>query len=189
MHQYFQSLSEKIAHKYARLFEKRQCYENVFKLVTGNIEELKPPSKLSVLFCYIPGAAGLYYRHALCLYNNRIVEPLLYLNMEEKDPADIVPIRLMTEREYLDLILADGKYDLSDVLRDDDIRAFNSSSIPLNPVDLSNMVASVTTSANEFLLVMHSAMNGKGIHPPDSILPESVDDIDYTEQENEDMEI
>jgi hypothetical protein len=190
MHQYSQSLSEKIAHKYARLFAKKQCYENVFKLVT-EVSELKPSSKLCVLFCYIPGAAGFYYRHVFCLYDGMIVEPLLHLNMKEKNLNDIVPIKRMTVKEYSGMILSDGKYDLSDVLRDDEIRAFNNSGISLNPVDLSNLVSSVAKTADEFLLVMHNALSGKGIHVCRPTPAEAMEasDAHFPEMVDEDEEL
>jgi len=192
MFQYSQELSEKIADKYKHLFEIKGCYENVFKLV-NEVEELKPFSKLSVLFCYMPGAAGFYYRHAFCLYNNMIVEPLLHLNMKEKNLDDIVPIKLMAANEYIDLLLADGRYDLASVLKDDDIRAYNGSEIPLNPVDLSDLVSSVTKSPDEFLLVMHSAMNGNGIYIPGSVQPapesEARENVYAEDMDDEGMEI
>lgn len=193
MLQYSQSLSERIVNKYGHLFEKRQCYENVFKLATSNIAELNPSSKLSVLFCYMPGAAGFHYRHAFCLYDSMIVEPLLHLNMQAKDLNSIVPIRLMDMQEYYSMLVADGKYDLWNVLQKDNIRAFNDNKINLNPVDLADLVSSVTKSSDEFLYVMYSAMEGKGIHAPDSEQPASepevIADFGTIEPENEDMEI
>lgn len=167
---YNHELSEWAASKYKHLFEVKQCYENVFRLAT-EVPELQPQSKLSILFCYMPGAAGFHYRHAFCLYDAQIVEPLLHLNMETKNLNDIVPIKLMDTHEYFRLLISDGRYDLWKALRDDGIRAFNSSSMILNPVDLSDLVSSVIKSSDEFLLVMHSAMNGKGIYIPSSVQP------------------
>lgn len=192
MFQYSQSLSERIANKYGHLFEKRQCYENVFKLATSNITELNPSSKLSILFCYMPGAADFHYRHAFCLYDGMIVEPLLHLNMQDKDLNSIVPIRLINMQEYYSLLVADGRYDLWNVLLKDNIQAFNNSKINLNPVDLTDLVSCVTKSSDEFLHVMQSAMTGKGIH---TLIeqPESeskvIKEFDTDEPENENVEI
>lgn len=159
---YNRELSEWAAKEYGHLFEIKGCYENVFRLAT-DVPELRPVSQLNILFCYMLGAGGFHYRHAFCLYDGQIVEPLLHLNMAEKNLDAIVPIKQMDMKEYHRLLLADGRYDLWNALQADGIQAFNANRMELNPVDLADIVSNVAKNSDDFLRIMHNAMNGQGI--------------------------
>ena len=141
MLEYNKQLSEKITHKYSSLIQEHHCYENAYNMVTEDIDELKLPSKLSILFCYWRGEDNRYYRHAFCLYDGKIVEPLLYDKMDEEYLSTIIPIRYMTVPEYLEMVEQDGTYGLQDVLYQDELRVVAENGIfqRLGLVDLSNL--------------------------------------------------
>lgn len=138
MFQYSHELSVWVANKYKRLFKVKSCYENVFRLTT-DVPELRS-TDINVLFCYVPGAAGYHYRHVFCLYQGQIIEPLLHLNMQDKDLKAILPIQLMDKHEYFSLLVDDGQYDLRQSLMDNEVKVFNGNRINLNPVDLSDLI-------------------------------------------------
>lgn len=146
---YSRPLSEKIAQKYSDLFQKQHCYENVYHMVTEDIDELNPPSKLSVLFCYRPGKDNRYYRHAFCLYDGMIVEPLLYLDMSEENRSAIIPICFMSVPEYSEMVHMEGNHGLRNYLYPDDLRVVGESGIfrRLGLIDLSSLFRTVETEA------------------------------------------
>ena len=150
MLEYDKQLSEKIAREYRRLIEEHHCYENVYNMVTESIDELKPPSKLSILFCYRQGEDKRYYRHAFCLYDGKIVEPLLYDDMDEEHLSTIIPIRHMSVPEYLEMIEHDGTYGLKDVLYKDDLHVVDENGIfrRLGLLDLSNLYRELESEPN-----------------------------------------
>ena len=87
MYAYDPQLSIQLAKNHPELFEMRACYNNVYNMVMQHLEELTPREKLRILFCYRKGNGDEYYRHAFCLFDGKLVEPLLYLDMS--DPGDV----------------------------------------------------------------------------------------------------
>lgn len=83
MYAYDPQLSIQLAKNHPELFEMRACYNNVYNMVMQHLEELTPWEKLRILFCYRKGNGDEYYRHAFCLFDGKLVEPLLYLDMSD----------------------------------------------------------------------------------------------------------
>lgn len=100
MYAYDPQLSIQLAKNHPELFEMRACYNNVYNMVMQHLEELTPREKLRILFCYRKGNGDEYYRHAFCLFDGKLVEPLLYLDMSDYNRRSIVPIREMSVSEY-----------------------------------------------------------------------------------------
>ncbi len=142
MYAYSKRLSDLIARKYQAFIHEQRCYDNVFHLLTERIPELYPLSKVSVLFCYYKGADSRYYRHVFILYDNELVEPLPYVNMNEENRSSLVPIRLIPSIEdYFQMVRKDGNSSLANVLYEDEIKAVNQAKIwqKLWIRDLSNL--------------------------------------------------
>lgn len=111
---YSRKLSEVIAEKYSHLIEEQQCYGNSYNLVTADISEFPDKSKLGVAFFYIWGNGYKdgdfrYFRHACCTYEDKIIEPLSYIDMENE--AHIL-IKHFGLSEYLEAVEQDGEDDL-----------------------------------------------------------------------------
>ena len=142
MYAYSKGLSDLIARKYQAFIHEQRCYDNVFYLLTEQIPELSPLSKVSILFCYYKGADSRYYRHVFILYDNELVEPLPYVNMNEENRSSLVPIRLIPSIEdYFQMVRKDGNSSLANVLYEDEIKAVNQAKIwqKLWIRDLSNL--------------------------------------------------
>lgn len=142
MYAYSKKLSDLIARKYRHLIQEQRCYDNVFRLLTEQIPELYPLSKISILFCYYEGADYRYYRHVFILHNNKIVEPLPYINMSDEKRNSLVPIKVIPSvEEYFRMVREEGKRSLLNTLYDDEIKAINQAEIwrKLWIRDLSNL--------------------------------------------------
>lgn len=139
MYDYDPHLSIRLAQNHPDLFEMRACYNNVYHMVTGFLEELAPRDKLRVLFCYRRGQGKQYYRHAFCVYDGKLVEPLLYLDMSDYNRRSIIPIREMSVSEYLDLLCQEAETQLRVTLHDDDLSAVRTHKPQLNPFDLEKL--------------------------------------------------
>lgn len=146
MYDYDKRLSVILAQKYPDLIEERGCYNNVYRLVTEFVVELKPLDKLRVLYCYRKGPDGRYYRHAFTVFNGKLVEPLLYLDMSEENRKAIIPIREMSFDEYLDLLHEEKETTLRNTLYQADLDAVRSHGILklLNPYDLANLYRKIS---------------------------------------------
>lgn len=148
MYAYHQQLSVIISEKYKEYFAEQACYDNVYHMVMEWMEELTPREKLRVLFCYRQGQDGRFYRHAFCLFDGQLIEPLLYLDMSEENRSSIVPIREMSIQEYLEMLCLEENTALRDTLYQYELDAVKQYGIfeRLNPLDLSNLYREVDTS-------------------------------------------
>lgn len=149
MYGYDAQLSIQLAKNHSDLFEMRACYNNVYNMVSHHLEELTPWDKLRILFCYRKGNGEQYYRHAFCLFDGKLVEPLLYLDMSDYNRRSIVPIREMTVTEYLDLLCKEAETQLRTVLREDDLSAVRKHKLNINPYDYSKLMQSTIQRRNE----------------------------------------
>lgn len=161
-------LSERIANKYSDMFRIKGCYENVFQMISRCLPELTPRDEVRVLYCYAyNGMYSFYFRHAFCVLNDEIIEPLP--NIREKVAADrTIPICELTIEEYSNLLLRDKRYDLFPSLLSQEVRAINKNkelAAALNPVDMSEIVGRLADNAGEFALIFQSILDGKGISP------------------------
>lgn len=141
MYAYDQRLSLILATKYPQLFEEQACYNNVYHLVSEYLEELRPRDKLRVLFCYRRGPDSRYYRHVFAVFDGKLIEPLLYLDMSEKNRSSIIPIKDMSVKEYLDYLFEEAETQLRDSLYQDDLDVVKKHGIfkALNPYDLARL--------------------------------------------------
>lgn len=141
MYAYDQRLSLILAAKYPQLFEEQACYNNVYHLVSEYLEELRPRDKLRVLFCYRQGPDSRYYRHVFAVFDGKLIEPLLYLDMSEKNRSSIIPIKDMSVKEYLDYLFEEAETQLRDSLYQDDLDVVKKHGIfkTLNPYDLARL--------------------------------------------------
>lgn len=135
MYAYDPQLSIQLARNYPTLFEMRACYNNVYNMVMQHLEELTPWEKLRILFCYRKGSGREYYRHSFCLFDGKLVEPLLYLDMSDYNRRSIVPIREMSVSEYLDLLCLERETPLRAVLRESEQAIVRTLKLKLNPFD------------------------------------------------------
>lgn len=141
MYAYDQRLSLILAAKYPQLFEEQACYNNVYHLVSEYLEELRPRDQLRILFCYRQGPDGRYYRHVFAIFDGKLVEPLLFLDMSDKNRATIIPIKEMSVNEYLDYLCQEAETQLRDSLYQDDLDVVKKHGIfkTLNPYDLARL--------------------------------------------------
>lgn len=146
MYDYDKQLSAVLAQKYPELIEERGCYNNVYRLVTEFVAELKPLDKLRVLYCYRKGPDGRYYRHAFTVFDGKLVEPLLYLDMSEENRKAIIPIREMSFTEYLALLRNEKDTTLRIALYQADLDVVRAHGIfkMLNPYDLANLYQKIS---------------------------------------------
>jgi hypothetical protein len=154
---YNKGLSVAIANMYPELFRKNGCYQNVYNLLTEVAEiDLR---HVQVLFCYLPGRRqeDFYVRHVFLLYNGEIVEPLLHLALEKRVLSNIVIIKSLSPREYLNLLLVEEVFDLFDSLLEDELKVFYESKISLNPIDLSELIRRTVKTPQEFIENMDMA--------------------------------
>lgn len=117
------SLSNRIAKKYNNIIKENQCYKNVFDMVT-DVTEFRDTRKLKVLFCYRVGADGRYYRHAFCLYDDRIIEPM-ELDMSEENRWQMVVVKVLGLKEYFSLVTKEENPSLFVALHSFDVEALN----------------------------------------------------------------
>ena len=142
MYDYDQRLSLTLAAKYPQLFEEQACYNNVYHMVSEGLEELMPyEKKLRILFCYRLGKDGRYYRHVFAVFNEKLIEPLSYLDMGEENRASIIAIKEMSIKEYLDHLGFEKETQLRESLYQYDLNVVRKSGIHklLNPYDLANL--------------------------------------------------
>lgn len=139
MYAYDPQLSIQLAKNHPELFEMRACYNNVYNKVMQHLEELTPWEKLRILFCYRKGNGDEYYRHAFCLFDGKLVEPLLYLDMSDYNRPSIVPIREMSVSEYLDLLCLERETPLRTVLQEEERAAIKAHGLTLNSFDQSQL--------------------------------------------------
>lgn len=141
MYAYDQRLSLILAAKYPQLFEEQACYNNVYHLVSEYLEELRPRDQLRILFCYRQGPDGRYYRHVFAVFDGKLIEPLSYLDMSEKNRSSIIPIKDMSVKEYLDYLFEEAETQLRDSLYQDDLDVVRKHGIfkALNPYDLARL--------------------------------------------------
>lgn len=158
-YKYNQELSEALAKKYARKIKQRQCYENVYKLVSGCTPELKG-KEVNVLFCFMPSKrlGGTYFRHTFAVVDGQIIEPLSYIDMDEIDK--LVPIIEWDFCNYNKALLEDGKFDCMSVLFKREVSVLNESKIILNPLEMSSMVNRVAQTSEMGLRILMAASNG-----------------------------
>ena len=79
------------------------------------------------------------YRHAFCLFDGKLVEPLLYLDMSDYNRPSIVPIREMSVSEYLDLLCLERETPLRTVLQEEERAAIKAHGLTLNSFDQSQL--------------------------------------------------
>lgn len=141
MYGYDQQLSLILAGKYPHFFEEQACYNNVYRIVSEYLEELRPRDKLRVLFCYRQGPDGRYYRHAFAVFDGCLLEPLPHLDMSEENRQTIIPIKDMSCKEYIDLLCTEAETQLRDALYEADLDAVKQHGIfkKLNPFDLAKL--------------------------------------------------
>ena len=141
MYAYDQRLSLILAAKYPQLFEEQACYNNVYHLVSEYLEELRPRDQLRILFCYRQGPDGRYYRHVFAVFDGKLIEPLSYLDMSEKNRSSIIPIKDMSVKEYLDYLFEEAETQLRDSLYQDDLDVVRKHDIfkALDPYDLARL--------------------------------------------------
>lgn len=161
-------LSEKLSKKYARKIKQRQCYENVYILVSDRIPELIG-KKVSVLFCFMPSKrmVGMYFRHAFMVVDGEIIEPLSYIDMDELDK--LVPIVEWDFWKYNEALLEDGKFDCWSILFEKEVAVLNESKIILNPIEMSSMVNRVAQTSEMALRLLTAASNGNYREMLDSV--------------------
>jgi len=154
-------LSCELAAEYPSAFKPNHCYENVFELVCT----YEPGTEQKVLFCYVM-SGGLYLRHAFCVVDGQIVEPLQHIR-EEMDVSSIVPVRELSVMEYEKLIIKDRRYDLFPSLYKKEIDIFNRDERlrdGLNPIDLSGLVTVAAKSPKDMMRILDEVSQGKGIN-------------------------
>ena len=141
MYAYDPRLSIILAKKYPHLFEEQACYNNVYHIVSEYLDELRPRDKLRVLFCYRQGPDERYYRHVFAIFDGKLVEPLLFLDMSDKNRATIIPIKEMSVNEYLDYLCQEAETQLRDSLYQYDLDVVKKHGIfkMLNPFDLAKL--------------------------------------------------
>ena len=160
---YAKKLSEQLAEQYPNLFRPKGCYENVYQIVTRCRSLLPEQGKISVLYGYAPFHNDVYVRHAFCLYDGALIEPLARLDGEHLDLERIVPIRKLDYDEYLDALVKDGYYDLAQTLLPDEIHAINGGAFVPNMFDLSDLVNRIAKTSQEFITIWESITSGAGI--------------------------
>lgn len=160
------TLSKSIHKRYPMLFRTKQCYQNVYHLLTSPIPEVQDSNKLSALFCFVPHqtAPDMYFRHAFCVYDDAIIEPLPRFDLNEDILRSIVQIRHLPMEDYFDLLLKDKIYDLGMSLLEDELHVLNSNQINLNPVDLGYVVERCATNQADALRIFNEYASGKGIN-------------------------
>ena len=77
--------------------------------------------------------------HAFCLFDGKLVEPLLYLDMSDYNRRSIVPIREMSVSEYLDLLCLERETPLRTVLQEEERAAIKAHGLTLNSFDQSQL--------------------------------------------------
>ena len=158
-----EEISKFLEEHYGNLFEIHGCYENVFKIITGDVPELSQKD-MKALFCYAYNGI-YYYRHAFCMLEGEIIEPLGNVR-EELEVSKLIPISELMFKEYTALILKDKLYDLSLSLFPQEIKIINENKrqmAKINPVDANNIVARFAKTADDALLILHSLLSGTGI--------------------------
>lgn len=160
---YAKEISEKLMEQYPGSFRPKGCYENVYQIVTRCRSLLPEQGKIGVLYGYAPFHNDVYVRHAFCLYDGALIEPLARLDVEHLDLERIVPIRKLDYDEYLDALVKDGYYDLAQTLLPDEIRAINGGAFTPNMFDLSDLVNRLANTSQEFITIWESITSGAGI--------------------------
>ena len=135
-----EEISKFLEEHYGNLFEIHGCYENVFKIITGDVPELSQKD-MKALFCYAYNGI-YYYRHAFCMLEGEIIEPLG--NVRESLKLDeLISICELMFKEYTALILKDKLYNLSLSLFPQEIKIINENKkqmAKINPVDANAIV-------------------------------------------------
>lgn len=116
-----------------------------------------------MLYGYAPFHNDVYVRHAFCLYDGALIEPLARLDVEHLDLERIVPIRKLDYDEYLDALVKDGYYDLAQTLLPDEIHAINNGGFIPNLFDLSDLVNRIARTSQDFIAIWESVTSGAGI--------------------------
>lgn len=158
-------LSNVISRDYKALFEVNRCYENVYRLMTEDISAVPSHRITSTMFCYACNEDGIYYRHAFCLINDRIIEPLPHIT-HGLIVAGIIQIKNLTPSEYFTLAVKDERYDLFPSILQDEILAFNTHPIlttMLNPIDMGELVREVSPTITDYHRIMRDVQAGRGI--------------------------
>lgn len=131
-------------------------------------------NNIKALFCYAYNGI-FYYRHAFCMLEGEIIEPLKNVR-EGLELNKLIPICELTFKEYADLILKDKKYDLSLSLFSQEMKVINENKeemAKINPIDANAIVTRLTKTADDALLILQNLLSGKGIpekyakHHPD----------------------
>ena len=156
--EYSPALSLFAREHYPGLIKEKDCYGNVYRML-DQVEELNA-YHLHVLFCYIP-IAGSYIRHAFCIADGYLVEPLcLPWSENYKEMENIVVIRLLGQKEYLRAVIRYGYYDLFEPLLRDEVLAYMQHDMDLNIVELVELVGRVSETREEFIEKMHQVRMG-----------------------------
>lgn len=156
-------LSNHLANKYKNKFKAKECYQNVFKLIT-EVSELGAKKDVKVLYCYAHNGY-FYYRHAFCLFRNEIIEPLKnvikYLNV-----SYIIQFAKLNINSYFSFIITDQRYDLIPSLYLKEIETINKHKDQmkaLNPIDMSYLVCNIAKTGEEHLRILNDIISGRGI--------------------------
>lgn len=133
--------------------------------MTNDIPELPPLSSASALFCYACNVDDIYYRHAFCIFNGHIIEPLPHIAKGLRVER-IIPIRDVKANEYFTHAVKDERFDLFPSLLQDEIAAFNENEIlatHLNPVDMGELVRTVANTIDDYHRIMSGIQAGQGL--------------------------
>ena len=157
---YSEDLSKLIYKKHKKHIKAKLCYNNTFWIATNF--PFENPEKVKILFCYLGNSDdndSWYIRHAFCVYDGQIIEPLPNIIVNDDVISDIVPIAFLDMDEYLDFLLEeDGLPALPKSLLQSDIDAYNNSDINLNPIDLTDIIVRFTKNQSEFIDITNHAL-------------------------------
>ena len=158
-----EEISKFIEEQYGDLFETHGCYENVFKLITGDLPELFG-NNMKALFCYAYNGI-YYYRHAFCMIEGEIIEPLGNVR-EGLVLSKLIPISELMFKEYTALIMKVKLFNLNLSLFPQEIKIMNENKrqmAKINPVDANAIVTRLEKTADDALLLLQNLLSGKGI--------------------------
>ena len=136
-----EEMSTQVAAKYGHLIEKKHCYENVYRLAFRLMGDLLEGRTASILYCYI-FYHGYYLRHAFCVVDGEIVEPLLYL-IPDIEQDKTIPIAQFTISDYNEMLLVDERFDLLPSLRERELALISENEelvAYINPIDLVDII-------------------------------------------------
>lgn len=161
---YSKNLSNYIRTDYPEVYKKNACYCNVYNMILS-VQEFAGRD-LQVLFCYVPSQAG-YFRHAFLICDNAIIEPLplQWCKSGEADISQLVLIRCLKKREYMELVLCSREdAGLHEALLKQEVKAYKRSDIKLNVLEISYLAQRFSDTPDECVMKLnHLAVNDKTV--------------------------